>query len=77
MNQPDPQPAPGQVWLSRYTTGMYVAVTAVEGDRVRLIPVTVTPQGAVIPAVGRGRWASAGQLRRAYRLTDHVLESAR
>ncbi|MFF9002647.1 hypothetical protein ACF1GW_35510 [Streptomyces achromogenes] len=76
MTQSDPQPERGQVWLSRYTTGMHVAITAVQGDRVRLLPVAVTPQGAVTPTVGRGWWVSAGQLRRAYRITDHVLRSA-
>ncbi|MGV9278098.1 hypothetical protein [Streptomyces griseosporeus] len=73
---PQPSPAPGQVWLSRYTTTMHVAVTDIDGTRARLIPVTVTPQGAVTTLAGIGRWATAGQLQRAYRLTDHVLRSA-
>ncbi|MYR84046.1 hypothetical protein GTY41_03580 [Streptomyces sp. SID685] len=76
MTQPDPQPAPGQVWLSRYTTGMHVAVTETDGSRARIVPVTVT-DGTVTVLPGRGRWSTAAQLHRAYRLTDHVLRSAR
>ncbi|MET7429588.1 hypothetical protein ABZT16_11400 [Streptomyces flaveolus] len=76
MNHTDPQPAPDQVWLSRYTTGAHVAVTEVDGTRIRLINVTVTPEGDVIAQAGRGRWATAGQLCRAYRITEHVLRSA-
>jgi hypothetical protein len=72
-----PHPAPGQVWLSRYTTGMHVAVTETDGSRARLIPVSVAPDGTVTATPGRGRWSSIGQLTRAYQLTDHVLRSAR
>lgn len=68
---------PGQVWASRFSTATYVAVVATERTRVRLANVTVTPQGAVTMVVGRQRWASQAQLRNAYRLTTHVLESAR
>lgn len=70
---------PGQVWAARYQTGVYVAVAAVHEDRarVKLLPVTVTPQGSVAVVVGRQRWTSKAQLQRAYRPTTHVLESAR
>lgn len=74
VNQPDPMPAPGQVWLSRYTTGMHVAVTETTGSRVRIIPVLVSSDGAT-PAPGRGRWSTTGQLHSAFQITDHLLRS--
>ncbi|WP_199572694.1 hypothetical protein [Streptomyces murinus] len=76
MNQTGPQPTPGQVWLSRYTTAAHVAVTEVDGSRARLINVTVSPDGDVAAQAGRGRWATVSQLHRAYRITDYVLRSA-
>ncbi|RAJ70315.1 hypothetical protein K378_01480 [Streptomyces sp. Amel2xB2] len=69
---------PGQVWASRYQTGIHVAIQALgDGGRARLLPVTVTPQGAVTFVVGRQRWTSGAQLRRGYRLTEHVVDSLR
>lgn len=71
----DIAPEPGQVWLSRYTTGVHVAITEADGRRVRLAEVTVTADGGVALRVGRGRWVSIRQLTTAYRLTDHRLET--
>lgn len=71
-NQPDI--AVNQIWRSRYTTGMHVAITEVDESRVRVVNVTVA-EGLVTrqQGAGRGRWATAEQLTRAYTVTELTL----
>jgi hypothetical protein len=69
-------PQPGQVWAARYHSGAYVAVTIASGARAKVVPVAITPQGAVSQIVGRERWVSHGQIHKACRLTKHVLQEA-
>ncbi|MFD8144753.1 hypothetical protein [Streptomyces sp. NPDC059708] len=69
-----PNIAVNQVWRSRYTTGMHVAITEVDGSRVRLVNVSVREGVATRQqGAGRGRWATTAQLTRAYMSTDLTL----
>lgn len=60
----------GQVWKSLYGAA-HVAITQIDGTRIRLA--TVTVEGETVQPYGRERWATAGQLTKAYRATSLVL----
>ncbi|MEE6264933.1 hypothetical protein V2E29_04630 [Streptomyces diastatochromogenes] len=60
----------GQVWKSRYGAA-HVAVTQIDGISIRLA--TVTVEDDVVRPYGCERWATVGQLSKAYRLTGLVI----
>ncbi|KIF00869.1 hypothetical protein PL81_38815 [Streptomyces sp. RSD-27] len=57
-----PEPAVGEIWLSRYTTGLRVAITETDGLRVRIADLD-SRTGIPRP---RGRWCTITRLRLAY-----------
>ncbi|MFJ8208150.1 hypothetical protein [Streptomyces sp. NPDC096033] len=58
------QHSPGDVWISRYVTGARVVIIEVDGDRIRIADIN---GDTGTRRVGKGRWATAAQLERAYR----------
>ncbi len=63
----EPNIQAGQVWESIYG-GAHVAITQIDGTRIRLA--TVTIKGDTVRPYGSERWATRDQLVKAYRLTD-------
>lgn len=70
-----PTAKPGQVWSSKFQTGVYVTVRAVDGTRVQIAPAIVEFTGVVTlaPALGDPTWIAHGRLWRTHRLTRLVL----
>ncbi|MFL4491500.1 hypothetical protein ACJ6WD_09600 [Streptomyces sp. VTCC 41912] len=66
----EPNIQAGQVWESIYG-GAHVAITRIDGTRIRLA--TVTIEGDAAHPYGSERWATVGQLSKAYRLTGLVI----
>lgn len=73
MSDPFAGPAPelGQVWSSRYQSGAYVTVRAIDGSRVQIAPAIVESTGTVTlaPVLGGPTWTTRGRLWRSHRLT--------
>lgn len=73
---PTDRPKVGEVWLSRYVAGLYVAVLEVREEKVRFAPVQVSPDGLVTRDVrcSQPRIDSHEGLRRAFARTRLRLE---
>lgn len=67
----------GQVWSSKFQTGVYVTVRAIDGRRVQVAPAIVESTGIVTlaPGLGAPAWITHGRLWRTHRLTRLALSA--